>query len=108
MDNPARMIGQPFPDLGMLVSGVVVGDGMDQLSRWYGPLNGTEKLNEFLVGVLGHAATNHSAVEDIQGREQGGGAVPLVVVGHGGAFAQLQRQAGLGAVEGLDLALLVD
>ncbi len=48
--------------------------------------------------MLGHATTNHSAVEDIQGREQGGGAVPLVVVGHGGAFARLQRQAGLGAV----------
>ena len=36
--------------------------------------------------------------------------VPLryVVVGHGAAAALLHRQAGLGAVERLDLALLVD
>lgn len=58
MEDPARMIGLPFPDLGMLVSDVVVGDGMNQLSRRYGPLNGIEKLDEFLVGVLGHAAAN--------------------------------------------------
>ncbi len=51
-----------------------------------------------------HAAADHGAVEDVEGGEQGGGAVALVVVGHGAAFAGLHRQAGLGAVERLDLA----
>lgn len=40
--------------------------------------------------------------------EQGRGAIALVVVGHGCALAPLQRKPWLGAVEGLDLALLVD
>src|SRR5215213_12011301 len=40
--------------------------------------------------------------------EQRGGAMALVVVGHGAGAALLQGQAGLGAVECLDLALLVD
>ncbi len=35
----------------------------------------------------------------------GGRAVALVVVGHGSAFSRLQRQARLGSVERLDLAL---
>ena len=34
--------------------------------------------------------------------------MPLVVVGHGSGASLLHRQAGLGAVERLDLALLVD
>jgi hypothetical protein len=37
-----------------------------------------------------------------------GGAVPLVVVRHGPAAPGLDRQAGLGAVERLDLALFVN
>ena len=60
------------------------------------------------MSVLGHAAPDDAAVEDIEGGEQGGGAVPLVVVGHGAALARLQRQARLRAVEGLNLTLLVD
>ena len=30
VEGPARMAGQPFTDLGMLVGGIVVGDGMDE------------------------------------------------------------------------------
>src|SRR6478736_2499250 len=37
-----------------------------------------------------------------------GGAIALVIVCHGGAAPLLHRQSGLGAVERLDLALLVD
>ena len=50
----------------------------------------------------------HGAVEHVERGEQRGGAVALVVVGHGAAAAGLDRQSGLGAVERLDLALLVD
>ena len=55
-----------------------------------------------------HAAAEHRAVEDIEGGEQGGDAVAHVVVGHGAGLARLERQAGLGAVERLDLDFLVD
>src|SRR5580658_11255233 len=48
------------------------------------------------------------AVHHIEGCEQRGGAVPDVVVRHGATAAFLQRQARLGAVERLDLALFID
>ena len=55
-----------------------------------------------------HVAADDRAVENIQRGEQRRRAVALVVVGHRAGAALLQRQAGLGAVERLDLALLVD
>ena len=54
-----------------------------------------------------HAADD-LAVEHVERGEQRRRAVALVVVGHGAGAALLHRQAGLGAVERLDLALLVD
>ncbi len=61
-----------------------------------------------LVSVAGHAAADDLAFEHAEGGEQGRGAVAFVIVGHGCAAARLHRQAGPGAVKGLDLALLVD
>ena len=55
-----------------------------------------------------HVAADDGAVEHVERGEERGGAVPLVVVGHRAGAALLHRQAGLGAVERLDLALLVD
>ena len=60
------------------------------------------------MAVALHVAADDGAVEHVEGGEQGGGAVALVVVGHGAEPPLLHRQAGLGAVERLDLALLVD
>src|SRR3954451_17963228 len=71
-------------------------------------LDGVEEADELLVPVALHAAAEDGAVEDVEGGEQRGGAMALVVVGHGAGAALLQGQAGLGAVERLDLALLVD
>ncbi len=108
VENPARVVGQPSLDLGMLVGPVIVQDGMDDLARRDGALDGVEELDELLVAMLGHAAADHGAVQHIQRGEQGGGAVALVIVGHGPAFPRLQRQSRLGTVERLDLAFLVD
>ena len=55
-----------------------------------------------------HVAANHGSVEHVEGREQRCRAVALVIMGHGSKAALLQRQARLGAVERLDLALLVN
>src|SRR5580700_8065943 len=71
MEDPARVIGEPPRDLGMLVGGVVVGDGMDNPARPDSALNGVEELDELLVGVAGHAAADHGAVEDVEGRQTG-------------------------------------
>ncbi len=55
-----------------------------------------------------HVAADYGSVEHVQRGEQGGHAVALVVVGHGPGAALLHRQAGLSAIEGLDLAFFVD
>ena len=55
-----------------------------------------------------HVAADDGSVEHVHRRKQGRRPVPLVVVGHGSGAAFLERQAGLGSVERLDLALFVD
>ena len=55
-----------------------------------------------------HVAADHRAVEHVERGEQRRRAVPFVVVRHGSGAAFLERQAGLGAVERLNLALFVD
>ena len=55
-----------------------------------------------------HTLADHLAFENIEGCEQGGGAMSLVVVREGCGAALLHRQARLSSVERLDLALLVN
>ena len=81
---------------------------MDHLAGRHRALDGVEEADELLMPVALHAAADHGAVEHIEGGEQRGGAVALVVMGHGAGFARLERQARLGAIEGLDLGLLID
>ena len=71
-------------------------------------LDGVEEADELLMAVALHVAADDGAVEHVERGEQRRGAVALVVVGHGAGAALLHRQARLGAVERLDLALLVD
>src|SRR5687767_14165444 len=97
------MPGQPAQHLGVLVAAVVVEDHVDHLAGRHGALDRVEEADELLVPVPRHAAADHPAVEDVEGGEQRGGAMALVVVRPGAGLARLQRQAGLGAVEGLDL-----
>ena len=85
--------------LGMLVGGVVVEDHMDALAGRDIGLDGVEEADELLVAVALHAAPDDLALEHVEGGEQGGRAMPLVVVGHGAKTALFHRQAGLGAVE---------
>ena len=92
----------------MLVGGIVVEDDVDRLASRDLALDGIEKADEFEMAVALHAAPDHRAVEHAERGEQGSGAVALVIVCHGLAAPGLDRQSGLGAVEGLDLALFVD
>jgi len=54
------------------------------------------------------AFADDDAAFHVQCSEQRRRTMPLVVVRHGRGTTLLQRQAGLGAIESLDLALLVD
>ncbi len=58
------------------------------------------------MAVYGQTLTNDRPFVNIEGYKQGGG-VELVVVGQGAIFAWLHRQAGLGAVQCLNLTSLI-
>ena len=108
VEGPAGMAGEPGADLGVLVGGIVVEDGVHQLARRHGRLDAVEEADELLVPVTLHALADDRAVQDVQGREQRGRAMSDIVMGHRTGAALLHRQAGLGAVERLDLGFLVD
>jgi hypothetical protein len=59
------------------------------------------------MAVALRTLSHHLALRQFQGREQGGGPVALVVVGYGPAAPLLQGQAGLGTIQGLNLALFI-
>ena len=81
---------------------------MNQLADRHLGLDRIEKADEFLMPMVLHAAADDLAVEHVEGGEQGGGAVMLVVVGDALDVADPHGKQGLGAFEGLDLALLIN
>src|SRR5450756_1545990 len=99
---------QPLTHLRMLVGCVVVDDSVDRLLDRDLRLDGIEEADELLVPVALHVAADDGTVEDVESSEQRGGTVAFVVVGHRSSTARLHRQTGLGAVERLDLALLIN
>src|SRR6201982_2825023 len=102
------MARQPFAYLWMLVGGVVFDDGVDRLALGDLRFDGVEETNELLVPMAFHVASDDSAVEDIECSKQRGGSMTFVVVGHCPGAAGAPRKPGLGTVEDLDLALLVN
>src|SRR5512134_3841808 len=80
---------------------------MNDLACRHLRLDGIEEADELLMPMALHAAADDGTFQDIQCGEQRGRAVALVVVGHRAGSAFLHRQAGLGAVERLNLALFV-
>ena len=108
MECPAGMPRQPLAYLWMLVGRIIVDDGMDYLSHRDLLLDRVEEANELLMTMMLHVAADDGAIENVEGCEQRSGAVTFVVVRHRPGTARLHRQPRLGAVERLDLALLVD
>jgi len=102
------MLRKPFADLGMPVRGIVVDDRVDRLSLGNVRVNLIEEADEFLMPMALHVAADNGAVENIERGEQRGRAVALVIVRHRSGATRLHRQSRLGAIESLDLALLVD
>ena len=99
---------EPDADLGVLVDGVIVEDQVDLLALRHRDLNRVEEADEFLMAMALHVAADDGSIENIESGEQGRRAVALVVVGHCASASLLHRQARLGPVERLDLALIVD
>src|SRR6516225_8523846 len=103
MEDKAGVTIEPRANLGVLVGGVVVEDNVDDAAGWYLCFDRIEKANELLMAVTLHAAADDLAFQHVERGEQGGCAVPLVVMGHRSAAALFHRQARLGAVKRLDL-----
>src|SRR5437870_13825846 len=101
------MLRKPFADLGMPMRGIVVDDRVDRLSLGNVRVDVIEEADELLMPMALHVAADNGAVENVERGEQRGRAVALVVVCHRSGAAWLHRQARLGAVGGLDLALFV-
>ena len=97
-----------FRTFSCLCVGVVVEDDVDLEIGIDAAFDGLDELQELLMPVPRHAFMDDMACGDVQGREEGGRAVPLVVVCHGAGSTLLQREARLGAVQSLDLAFLVE
>ena len=87
---------------------IVIHDGMDRFTGRDGAFDFVEEADEFLMSVALHILPQDCSVEHIKGGKQCRRPVAFIVVGHRGRALFLYRQAGLGAVEGLDLTLLID
>src|ERR1700756_5953800 len=96
MEGEPGMAIEPFADLRVLMGRVVVEDDMDSLLGWDVSLDLVEEADELLMPMLLHAAPDDLAFEHVEGGEQRGGAVALVIMGHGGGTALLQGQGRLG------------
>ena len=68
VEHPARMAGEPGPDLGVPVGAIVIDDGMDHLAGRDGALDRIEEADELLVAMALHAVAENGAVEHVQRR----------------------------------------
>ena len=103
-----RPAGEPCFDLGRLVGGVVVHDDMNSEPFRDLSIDLFEEVQELARPVTPVALADDEARGDIEGGEQRGRPVPHVVVRAAFGNARHHRQDRLFAVQGLDLAFLVD
>ena len=108
MEGEALVPVEPLAHLGMLVGSIIVEDHVDDFAGRHFRLDSIEEADELLMPVALHIAPDNRAVEDIQRGKERRRSMALVIMCHGPGAAFLQRQAGLGPVERLDLALLIE
>ena len=89
VECPSRMISDPGEDLGVFVGGVIIGDGMDDLSGGDSSFDSVQELDKLLMSMLFHAAPYDGSIQNVERGEQRGRAVAFVIVGHCPAFSGL-------------------
>ncbi len=82
---------QPGLDLGMLVRAVVVEHQMQRYRAGELIVQAAQEAKELLVPVAFKALTHDASLQDVQGGEEGRGAVAFIVVGHRAAATLLHR-----------------
>ena len=92
----------------MLVGAIIVHHHVQIQFRGKFAVQTLEKMEKLLMAMAGVALADDLAVRDFQRGKKTGGAVSLIVMGLGAAATFFKRQSRLGAVQGLNLALLID
>jgi len=90
------------------MGGVVVDDAVDGQLLGRVPVDGFKEGQKLLMAVPLHALADDLPFEHIERGKEGGGAVAFIVVGHGSGASLLHRQAGLRAIQSLDLAFFIE
>ncbi|WP_374120563.1 hypothetical protein [Streptomyces sp. AN091965] len=108
MDVEAWVFTEPVPDLGGVVGGVIVTDQVDIKPVSHGLVDPGQELLELDCPVAAVELGSDGAISDVEGGEQTGDAVPVLVVCAPLGHARHHRQDWLRAVQRLDLGLLVD
>ena len=103
-----RTPGQPRPDPGMFVGGVIVYDQMNVEFLRHTPIQMAQKRQELLVAVPRLAFGEDRTGGDVEGRKQSCGAMANVVVGDSLDIAQAHGQYRLRTIRGLNLTLFID
>src|SRR6516164_8278116 len=104
----ARVAGEPRFDGWRFVGGIIVEHQMDVEIGWHGLLDLRQEFAEFDRPVVLVAAADDPTGGDVQGGEQRGCAVALVVMAASLDLPRAHRQQRLSAVERLDLRLFID
>ena len=102
VEDEARVPIEPLRHLRMLMGGVIVEDHVNELSGGHLGLDSIQEADELLVTMALHTSAHDLTLEHIESSKQRRCAVALVM-GHGAGPALLHWQAGLGAIEDLDL-----
>ena len=107
MDVETGMTLKPGGDFGVLVGRIVIADdvklelGSDLL------IDLAQEGQPLLMAMAPGGVSKHPAGKVVQGGKEGHRSMPVVVVGLGANVSLAQRQSGLGAFEGLTLALFI-
>ena len=107
MEVKPRVAFLPAFDLLVLMGGVIIADDVNLLAGGCITANQVKKSNPFLMPVPVHTSPNDLAIGGVHGREQRGGSVSLVIMGHGLATPFFERQSRLRAIQGMNLTLSV-
>ena len=103
MELETGVLGKPALHVGVPMSSVVVQDEMDVLTLGNFAIDRWQEAEELPVAVTGVALADHLARQHVERREQGGGSVAFVVMGHGAGTPTFDGEPGLGPIESLDL-----
>src|SRR5579864_7871176 len=107
MHMESRMLGKPRLYLGILMSCIVVSDQMQFLVLGRVAIDLAQEAQPLLVTMFCLALANDTPIERVHRGKQRRHTMALVIVRHRLTATTLERQAWLGPVKRLDLALLI-